>query len=230
MVSSAIIGIANYAIYMATIDYMICAYGPYSASATGGNGWSRDFLAGVLTVPATPFYSNIGAEKGMNLPYASTILFCISIVLVTAVYVIYWKGPTLRKRSPFAQSLAAGEVEQGRRPSMVKTGASSRRGSYAYSRRAASRHSSRQASRNNSYDNSASTTPGVNSETTASNQPHLGGGSRNSSFYKSQQAANRSRNASRRNSSEAGLTDPQHTAGEHDSRNLATIESVRTEV
>jgi hypothetical protein len=36
---------------MATIDYMICAYGPYSASATGGNGWSRDFLAGVLTIP-----------------------------------------------------------------------------------------------------------------------------------------------------------------------------------
>ena len=58
MVASAIIGIANYAIYMATIDYMICAYGPYSASATGGNGWSRDFLAGVLTLPATPFYTS----------------------------------------------------------------------------------------------------------------------------------------------------------------------------
>lgn len=58
MVFSAIIGIANYSIYMATIDYMICAYGPYSASATGGNGWSRDFLAGVLTIPATPFFTS----------------------------------------------------------------------------------------------------------------------------------------------------------------------------
>jgi hypothetical protein len=58
MVFAAIIGIANYSIYMATIDYMICAYGPYSASATGGNGWSRDFLAGVLTIPATPFFSS----------------------------------------------------------------------------------------------------------------------------------------------------------------------------
>lgn len=37
---------------------MICAYGPYSASATGGNGWSRDFLAGVLTIPATPFFES----------------------------------------------------------------------------------------------------------------------------------------------------------------------------
>jgi MFS family permease len=58
MIFAAVIGIANYAIYMATIDYMICAYGPYSASATGGNGWSRDFLAGVLTIPATPFFES----------------------------------------------------------------------------------------------------------------------------------------------------------------------------
>ena len=58
MIFAAIIGIANYSIYMATIDYMICAYGPYSASATGGNGWSRDFLAGVLTIPATPFFTS----------------------------------------------------------------------------------------------------------------------------------------------------------------------------
>jgi MFS family permease len=57
-IAAAIVGIANYSIYMATIDYMICAYGPYSASATGGNGWSRDFLAGVLTLPATPFFES----------------------------------------------------------------------------------------------------------------------------------------------------------------------------
>ncbi|PPJ52184.1 hypothetical protein CBER1_09917 [Cercospora berteroae] len=105
MIFAAIVGIANYAIYMATIDYMICAYGPYSASATGGNGWARDFLAGVLTVPATPFFTNISPPN--NLEYASTILFCISFLLVAAVYVIYWKGPALRKRSPFAQQLAA---------------------------------------------------------------------------------------------------------------------------
>ena len=58
MIFSAIIAIGNYAIYNATIDYMVCAYGPYSASATGGNGWSRDILAGALTIPATPFYQS----------------------------------------------------------------------------------------------------------------------------------------------------------------------------
>ncbi|KAF2159034.1 hypothetical protein M409DRAFT_30452 [Zasmidium cellare ATCC 36951] len=106
MIFAAIVGIANYSIYMATIDYMICAYGPYSASATGGNGWARDFLAGVLTIPATPFFSNIGADSGNNLEYASTILACISAVLVAAVYAVYYYGPRLRKRSPFAQRLA----------------------------------------------------------------------------------------------------------------------------
>ncbi|KAK4500526.1 hypothetical protein PRZ48_008715 [Zasmidium cellare] len=106
MIFAAIVGIANYSIYMATIDYMICAYGPYSASATGGNGWARDFLAGVLTIPATPFFSNIGRDSGNNLEYASTILACISAVLVAAVYAVYYYGPTLRKRSPFAQRLA----------------------------------------------------------------------------------------------------------------------------
>lgn len=113
MFFAGVVGIANYAIYMATIDYMICAYGPYSASATGGNGWARDFLAGVLTVPALPFFQNIGKESGKNLEYASTILFAISFVLVVAVYVIYWKGPALRKRSPFAQKLAVARQEHG---------------------------------------------------------------------------------------------------------------------
>lgn len=129
MIGSAIIGIANYSIYMATIDYMICAYGPYSASATGGNGWSRDFLAGVLTIPATPFFQNIGSKP---LQYATTILACIATVLVMAVYVIYWKGPVLRKRSPFAQQLSNARLEDGGRRVSVMPGAyGSRRQSYA---------------------------------------------------------------------------------------------------
>ncbi|KAI1860131.1 hypothetical protein JX265_010055 [Neoarthrinium moseri] len=243
MFGSAIIGIANYAIYMATIDYMICAYGPYSASATGGNGWSRDFLAGVLTVPATPFYSNIGAEKGMNLPYASTILFCISFLLVTAVYVIYWKGPVLRKRSPFAQTLAShAEEYQGRRLSLVhqhsnvsRPGPGSRRTSHAASQRAAERGYSRQASRNtsraNSIDNPTSvpTTPAVNTPTAATptgvpQRPGMGGdnfgpGSRRSSYYASRNAASRnasranSRNNSRANSRRNSLEEPETTGG-----------------
>lgn len=124
MIFAAIVGIANYAIYMATIDYMICAYGPYSASATGGNGWARDFLAGVLTIPATPFFNNIGDKplanastilcKSITHPVLATsnVLVCISFILVIAVYVIYWKGPVLRKRSPFAQKLSDAKTQK----------------------------------------------------------------------------------------------------------------------
>lgn len=54
LIFSTLVGIANYAIYMATIDYMVAAYGPYSASATGGNGFARDFLAGIAALYATP--------------------------------------------------------------------------------------------------------------------------------------------------------------------------------
>lgn len=44
----------KYAIYMATIDYMVASYGPYSASATGGNALARDLLAGIAALYATP--------------------------------------------------------------------------------------------------------------------------------------------------------------------------------
>lgn len=46
--------IFQFSIYMATVDYMIASYGPYSASATGGNGFARDFLAGVAAMYSVP--------------------------------------------------------------------------------------------------------------------------------------------------------------------------------
>jgi len=47
MIFSTFIGIANYTIYFSSVDYMVAAYGVYSASATGGNAWARDFFAGI---------------------------------------------------------------------------------------------------------------------------------------------------------------------------------------
>lgn len=46
--------IPQFSIYMATIDYMVASYGPYSASATGGNALARDFLAGVAAMYSMP--------------------------------------------------------------------------------------------------------------------------------------------------------------------------------
>lgn len=105
MIFTCLIAIANYGIYMATIDYMVAAYGPYSASATGGNGFARDFLAGISAMYATPMYSNIGGR--LHLQWASTILAIIALLVTIPIYIFYWRGPEIREKSKFAQTLAA---------------------------------------------------------------------------------------------------------------------------
>ena len=122
LIFACLIAMANYAIYMATIDYMVAAYGPYSASATGGNGFSRDFLAGIATMYATPMYENMGGKY--HLQWASTLLGCVGFLVMIPIYVFYWKGPEIRKKSKFAQELAADREKQAeRRASRVTPGA-----------------------------------------------------------------------------------------------------------
>ncbi|KAI8960267.1 MFS general substrate transporter [Daldinia sp. FL1419] len=104
MVGCLLIGIANYTIYMTTIDYMVKAYGPYSASATGGNGFARDFLAGVLTWASEPYYDAFDFHYGLQV--ANTVLAGVGLILVVATFMVYYKGPSMRKRSPFAESLS----------------------------------------------------------------------------------------------------------------------------
>ncbi|WVQ96396.1 hypothetical protein IAU59_003501 [Kwoniella sp. CBS 9459] len=113
MIFSALVGIANFAIYMSTIDYMIAAYGPYSASATGGNGLARDFLAGVAAMYSTPFYSNVGGESyRLHLEWPSTILAIIAGIVTIPIFIFYFKGQYFRERSKFAQTLASERKER----------------------------------------------------------------------------------------------------------------------
>ena len=105
---------------MATIDYMVAAYGPYAASATGGNGFARDFLAGIAAMYSTPFYDYFATD---TLEWPSTILAFIALVVTIPIYVFYWKGPQIRQRSRFAQTLAGERTENsGRRASQVVQG------------------------------------------------------------------------------------------------------------
>ncbi|KAI6899446.1 hypothetical protein D0867_12206 [Hortaea werneckii] len=100
------IGVANFAIYMATIDYMVAAYGPYSASATGGNGFCRDFLAGISALYVRPFYTNIQPGTKFQLATPTFILGGIGCLVAIPVYIFYKWGFWFRHRSPFAQTLA----------------------------------------------------------------------------------------------------------------------------
>jgi len=103
MIAAVLIGIANYAIYMSTVDYMIAAYGPYSSSATGGNGFARDLLAGIAAFYSTPMFKNIGGR--FSYEWASTILGCLAFIILIPVYIIYQKGPQMRDSSKFAMQL-----------------------------------------------------------------------------------------------------------------------------
>lgn len=142
MFAIALIGIANFAIYMATIDYMVAAYGPRAASATGGNGFCRDLLAGIAALYARPLYSNILPGTKWQLSVPSFILTGIAILLCIPVYVFYIWGAWFRLRSPYASELAKERDEKkGAREEAIKesregTPATSRIGSRMGSRRA----------------------------------------------------------------------------------------------
>ncbi|KAJ6148860.1 hypothetical protein N7471_000059 [Penicillium samsonianum] len=120
MIFSALIAIANYAIYMATIDYMIAAYGPYAASATGGNGFARDFLAGIAAMYSLPMYTHMGTTHHLEWP--STFLGFMAILFTIPIYIFYWKGPRIRELSPFAQTLDSDRKKAGRRVSSCGSG------------------------------------------------------------------------------------------------------------
>lgn len=126
LIFTALIGIANFAIYMATIDYMVAAYGPYAASATGGNGFCRDLLAGISAVYAEKFYGGIARGTRWQLVIPSFILTGIAVVLCLPVFVFYRWGWWFREKSKYAAGLAR---EREERRSRGNTPAASRRGS-----------------------------------------------------------------------------------------------------
>ncbi|KAF1837428.1 MFS general substrate transporter [Decorospora gaudefroyi] len=107
VIASILVGIANFAIYYVTIDYMVAAYGPYSASACGGNGFMRDFLAGMCALYTGPMYHNLGIRN------AYLVLFGLAVLLCFPVYVFYVKGPEIRAKSKFARRLAEEDEARG---------------------------------------------------------------------------------------------------------------------
>ncbi|KAF9698887.1 hypothetical protein EKO04_002920 [Ascochyta lentis] len=104
LIFAVLISCANMAIYYATIDYMVAAYGgKYSASATGGNGFSRDVLAGICSFYTGPMYHKLGNEN------ATWLLFGLSVLVILPIYWIYREGPKIRAKSKYAR-----EVENDR--------------------------------------------------------------------------------------------------------------------
>lgn len=66
-------------------------------------------MAGVAALYSTPLYKNI---PGRPVQYASTLLACLAVLVTIPIYVVYWKGPEIRAKSKFAQSLDKSREER----------------------------------------------------------------------------------------------------------------------
>ena len=73
-------------------------------------------------MPLLIVYSNIGTTY--TLEYPTTILACIAVLVTVPIYVFYWKGPKIRKRSKFAQTLASDRKAMHARRKSVAPGGS----------------------------------------------------------------------------------------------------------
>ena len=71
-------------------QFLVAAYGPYAASATGGNGFARDFLAGIAAMYSTPFFEYFPAPY--TLEYPTTILAVLAFIVTIPIFVFYYKG------------------------------------------------------------------------------------------------------------------------------------------
>ena len=69
---------------------------------------------------ATPFYSNVNSRYKLEIP--TTILACLAFLVTIPIYIFYWKGPIIRERSKFAQTLASDQKAKAGRSKSVAQG------------------------------------------------------------------------------------------------------------
>lgn len=98
--ASVLVGIASFAIYYATIGYVVEVYGPYAASATGGNGSMRDLLAGMCALNTGSMCETLSIQNSYFVLFALALVFCIP------VYVFYFKVVAIKRCSKVASNLA----------------------------------------------------------------------------------------------------------------------------
>lgn len=57
-----------------------------------------------------------------TLEWPSTFLGFMAILFTIPIYIFYWKGPIIREKSPFAQTLASDRKKAARRVSQCGSG------------------------------------------------------------------------------------------------------------
>ena len=96
----ALVGLGIQLVVTAAADYIEDAYAAsnFAASAISGCAFGENLVAGCLPLATSSIYNHLG------LPWASTLLGFLAILLGFVPIMIIWKGRWLRERSPFMLS------------------------------------------------------------------------------------------------------------------------------
>lgn len=102
-------GIGMMLIYMAMLNYLTDAYEIFAASANAAGSTCRSLFAVVLPLAATPMFSTLGISG------ACALLGGISALMCVIPFIFIWKGPSIRKKSPFCIALLERKEQIARR-------------------------------------------------------------------------------------------------------------------
>lgn len=92
-------GFGFFTIFQAALNYLIDTFMKYSASAVAANTFLRSIFAAAFPLFVNPMFHKLG------IPWASSLLGFISVVLLPIPYLFYIYGPSIRKRGRFTAAV-----------------------------------------------------------------------------------------------------------------------------
>ncbi|TGO63769.1 hypothetical protein BOTNAR_0096g00050 [Botryotinia narcissicola] len=104
-------------IFIALLNYLTDAYEVFAASAMAASSCCRSLAGAVLPFAAKPMYTKLGV------PWASSLLAFLSLLMCGIPVLFTWKGDRIRERSVFCQELKERkikELEQLQRDKLMK--------------------------------------------------------------------------------------------------------------
>ncbi|KAF1989720.1 polyamine transporter [Aulographum hederae CBS 113979] len=97
ILASTLFGAGVYVVVLSILNYVVDSYQTYSASALAGVILVRNVVGAGFPLFATQMYETLDYE------WASSLLAFIAILLVPIPFIFFYKGETIRLRSPWAR-------------------------------------------------------------------------------------------------------------------------------
>lgn len=97
IIASVFFGLGIYIVILSFLSYVVDSYQTYSASSLAGVILVRNLVGAGFPLFSTQMYERLGNE------WASTLLAFLALVLVPIPWVFFYKGETIRQKSPWAR-------------------------------------------------------------------------------------------------------------------------------